>query len=106
MHATHSPCRSPFSAVARSRAPRVARQDFVLLPPPPPPRGAAGERGGAGFAVRALHIGGHVADDRGGSSNLDLLQPSSRWPGDHCSVLAVLELHGDDAADEHGYIQT
>ena len=49
------------------------------------------------FRMRSAILGGQGMIDAAGqnSSNLDMLQPSERWPGDHCSILCILE--GDTA---------
>jgi hypothetical protein len=49
------------------------------------------------FRMKSAILGGQGMIDAAGqnSSNLDMLQPSVRWPGDHCSILCILE--GDTA---------
>ena len=83
----------------------VGHKDFVILPRPPP-----GESTGAlEYQFKDVVLGGwaHKGDkgalkgDNGehvkaDSTNLALLQPSERWPGDHCAVFCYLDAAGNE----------
>ena len=59
----------------------VAHKEFIVAPPRSPDAAAA-------FEVRDTRI---VPDPNANSSNLDLLMPSKEWPGDHSTVMCMIE---------------
>ncbi len=83
----------------------VGHKDFVILPRPPPNESI----GALEYQFKDVVLGGwahngdkgalkgdngeHVKAD---STNLALLQPSERWPGDHCAVFCYLDAAGNE----------
>ena len=59
----------------------VAHKEFIVTPPRSADAATA-------FEVRDTRI---VPDPKSKSSNLDLLMPSKEWPGDHSTVMCMIE---------------